>query len=103
MNHFIEVSCYIFLKAYVQNLYETFAAFKSVTVMWVLLLILQSVEKYMETHACFRHLKVINCGLKRYIQLSISMQHTSACDTVHCLRSKINSPPRMEPESLLPS
>ena len=103
MKHCIEISCYVFLKAYTQKLYETLPALKSVIVMWALLLILQSGDKYMETHACFRHLKVINCKLKRYILLNISMQHTRACDTGRCSRSKINCPPLMESESLLPS
>jgi hypothetical protein len=103
MNHCIEISCYVFLKVYTQNLYETLPAFKSVIVMWALLLILQSDDKYMETHACFRHLELINCELKRYNLLNISMEHTRACDTGHCSRSKINCPPLVESECLLPS
>jgi hypothetical protein len=103
MNHCIEISCYVFIKVYIQNLHETLPAFKSITVMWALLLRLQSGDKYVKIHACFRHLKVNNCELKRYIILSISKQHTPACDTGHCSRSKIYYPPLMEPESLLPS
>jgi hypothetical protein len=84
MNRCIEISCYVLLEVYILNLYETVSAFESVIMMWALLLILQSGDKYMETHACFRHLEVINCELKGYILLNISMQHAPACDTGHC-------------------
>jgi len=79
MTNCIEFFCYVFLKLYTQNLYETLPSFKSVIVMWALLLILQSADKYMETHECFRHLELINCELKRYTLLNISMEHTRAC------------------------
>jgi hypothetical protein len=101
MNHCIEISCYVLLEVDILNLYETLSAFESVIMMWALLIILQSGDKYMETHACFRHLEAMNCELKRYILLNISMRHIPACDTGHCSRSEINYPPLMEPESLL--
>ena len=71
MNHCIEISCYVLLEVDILNINETLSAFESVIMMWALLLILQSGDKYMETHACFRHLEVINCELKRYILLTL--------------------------------
>jgi len=53
MNNCIEISCYVFLKAYIKNLYETLPAFKIVIVIWPLLLILQYGDKYKESQAFF--------------------------------------------------
>jgi hypothetical protein len=76
MNHSIEVSCYICLKVYTQTLYETSPALKTVIVTLALLLRLQYSDKYVDTLAYLRHLKLKNCDLKRCCLLSMSTERT---------------------------
>jgi hypothetical protein len=56
-----------FLKVCIQNLYETFSAFKMIIMTWALLLRLQAIDKYMETHACYSSFEGEKLWLKKLL------------------------------------